>query len=87
MCPDVGVQMYADDTVVYVAGKNPDAASSILTRTLEKVSDWLKSSCLTLNQKKTKYLCFSLKRSTSSNNLNIEMNGEPTEQGEEENIV
>lgn len=61
-CPDIGLQMYADDTVFDVSGKTCDYVADKLTKNLEKVSAWLDASCLTLNTKKTKSVCFSIKK-------------------------
>jgi len=44
VCPEVGLQMYADDTVVYVSGKSPAVIGSTLTKSLEKLSNWLNKS-------------------------------------------
>ena len=74
VCPEVGLQMYADDTVVYVSGESPVVIGSTLTKSLEKVFNWLKKSCLTLNLRKTKSMCFSITRKWIINDLNIKMN-------------
>jgi len=52
--PEFGLQMYGDDTVVYVFGKSPAVIGSTLTKSFEKVFNWLNKSCLTLNLRKTK---------------------------------
>lgn len=60
VCPEVGLQLYADDTMVYVADKNRAVIGSKLTKSLQKVSVWLNRSCMTLNTKKTKSMRFSI---------------------------
>ncbi len=53
VCPEVQVQMYADDTIVYTYAKTKEQAAIKLTAAWNKVSDWLCHSCLTLNVSKT----------------------------------
>lgn len=72
MCPEVQVQMYADDTVVYTHAKTKEHAAKKLTAALKEVSDWLYRSCLTLNVSKTVWMFFSIKK----NEEHILVNGE-----------
>ncbi len=58
VCPEVQVQMYADDTVVYTYAKIKEQAAIKLTAALNKVSDVI----LTLNVSKTVGMCFSIKK-------------------------
>ena len=51
-CPGVSCQMYADDTVIYASAKTASMAAAQLTQELEKISNWLESSQLTLNVQK-----------------------------------
>ncbi len=44
VCPDASLQMYADDTVIYVSSKNCVEIEEKLSRNLEKVSAWLDAS-------------------------------------------
>lgn len=87
VCPEVGLQMYADDTVVYVSGKSPVVIGNTLTKSLEKVSNWLNKSCLTLNLRKTKSMCFSIQRTRIINDLDVKMNGELIDQVEQEKYL
>ena len=59
VCPSVNIQMYADDTVLYVHGKNKQQTVTKLTAALVHVSDWLTNSCLHLNTNKTVCMYFS----------------------------
>lgn len=61
VCSSVSIQMYADDTVLYVHGKNKQQAANILTEVLVHVSDWLSNSYLHLNISKTVCMYFSQK--------------------------
>ena len=51
-CPGAGLQMYADDTVIYAYGKTALAVTNQLSKHLETTARWLENSCLTLNVKK-----------------------------------
>ncbi len=42
---DASLQMFADDTVIYVSVKNCVETEGKLSRNLEKVSAWLDASC------------------------------------------
>lgn len=57
-CKGVDVQLYADDTVLYVHGKNALIAAEKLTHAMQGVVQWLEQSCLTLNISKTKGMFF-----------------------------
>jgi len=52
-CPDVFVQMYTDDTVVYAHGRNIAQVVEKLTNSMDSITAWLKHSCLQLNTSKT----------------------------------
>ena len=58
VCQDVNTIMYADDTVLYTHGKNVTEVAVKLTKAMNKVSDWLYNSCLTLNVEKTVTMFF-----------------------------
>uniref|UniRef100_A0A8C8E3R6 Reverse transcriptase domain-containing protein n=1 Tax=Oryzias sinensis TaxID=183150 RepID=A0A8C8E3R6_9TELE len=67
-CPDVSVQMYADDTVVYAHGSNSSQVAEKLTNAMVNITAWLKYSCLQLNTSKTVAMFFT----KSDNNLTAE---------------
>jgi len=50
--PELNVQMYADDAVIFIHGKNTEMISSCLSNALDKVQHWLNNICLQLNVKK-----------------------------------
>uniref|UniRef100_A0A3Q3LKN7 Reverse transcriptase domain-containing protein n=1 Tax=Labrus bergylta TaxID=56723 RepID=A0A3Q3LKN7_9LABR len=58
MCDDVGTLMYADDTVLYACGKDPEQVAAKLSLAMEQVIEWLRYSCLTLNTDKTVVMYF-----------------------------
>ncbi|KAK0138886.1 RNA-directed DNA polymerase from mobile element jockey [Merluccius polli] len=57
-CQDCEVIMYADDTVIFVKGKDHSDAAAQLTRAMVKISDWLHNCCLQLNNTKTVAMFF-----------------------------
>ena len=76
ICPEVHIQMYADDTVIYTHAKTREQAAAKLTAVLTKVSDWLTLSCLTLNVSKTVGMYFSIKRNITQHQPDICFLGE-----------
>lgn len=50
---------YADDTALLFYGDTWDSVRSNAERELSKIANWLDSNLLTLNAKKTNYICFS----------------------------
>ena len=49
---DMGIYLYADDTVVYVCGNNLVTIQSDLQRRLDLLSGWCDKNKLTVNTKK-----------------------------------
>ncbi|XDV36142.1 hypothetical protein PO909_005986 [Leuciscus waleckii] len=84
VCPEVGLQMYADDTVVYVSGKSPVVPFQSLTFDVTHLR-WVQDRAL--NLRKAKSMCFSIKRTRIINDLNIKMNGELIDQVEQEKYL
>ena len=56
------VVLYADDTAIFVSGKNIEDIQGKLNSDLERISAWLYANKLTLNAKKQKQ-CFSVQTS------------------------
>ena len=69
--PGIGLQIYVCDAVVHVSGKTCDAFADKLTKKFEKVSALPNASCLTLNTKKTKSICFSIKKQPATDSFNV----------------
>ncbi len=65
VCPEVEIQLYADDTVLYAHGSTKQQAAEKLTKALDGVAAWLNKACLKLNTSKTVGLFFSKKPTTS----------------------
>ena len=59
VCKTVKMQLYADDTVLYVHAKTKSEAAAILSGAMVPVSHWLHDACLHLNTKKTVCMFFS----------------------------
>lgn len=76
VCPDVSVQMYADDTVVYVHGKNISQVAEKLTKSMDNITAWLKQSCLQLNTSKRVEMFFTKSNKNFSVEPNIFVSGE-----------
>ena len=53
LCLKKGVYMYADDTSVYVTGKDVNELNACLNMELEEVSKWCNTNKLVINQLKT----------------------------------
>ena len=70
--------LFADDTNIFVRGKNLDAIQSIMNEELKSLSKWLKVDKLSLNIKKTHFMLFSSKRKYSEN-VDIKIDGQKIE--------
>ena len=54
---------FADDSNMFISGKNPDELIDIMNEEMVKIVDWLKLNRLSLNLKKTHFILFRKKRS------------------------
>ena len=69
------IQLYADDTVLFVKGKNENEINESLQIILNKFSDWCNQNKLSINPDKTKYMCFGTRqRLKKCKNLCFTMN-------------
>ena len=59
--------LFADDTNVFLTGKNVDQMIEIMNGELNKVFLWLNSNKLSLNVKKTQFMVFSLRKRIITN--------------------
>ena len=55
------VSLYADDTVLYLSGKNLDEVVTIIQDDLVLLSNWCSKNRLTINCKKTKYCIYGMR--------------------------
>ena len=60
--------MFADDTNVFITGKNIDTMIALMNDELQKIAEWLQVNKLSINIKKTQYMIFSLKSTIITNN-------------------
>ena len=68
--------LYADDTVLYISGKEIREMVELLQEDLGTYSNWCSKNFLTLNVKKTKYVIFGTSQRTKSiNNCELYLNG------------
>lgn len=56
---DVEIQLFADDTLIYVIGKDIDIITDTLNKVLEHVCKWLTKNNLCLNTEKSKFMILS----------------------------
>jgi len=65
VCPHSNIQMYADDTVIYLHGSNLGDVAKELTTSMANVTTWLTQCCLQLNISKTVCMFFTKRNSDS----------------------
>jgi len=64
--------LYADDTTLYVTGKNISSLYNYMNSDLTVLADWFKANKLMLNTTKTKYMIFTHKGIQQISTLNID---------------
>ena len=62
------ILLFADDTNVFITGKNIDTMIALTNDELQKIAEWLQVNKLSINIKKTQYMIFSLKTTIITNN-------------------
>ena len=60
--------LFADDTNVFITGKNIDTMIALMNDELQKIAEWLQVNKFSINIKKTQYMIFSLKTTIITNN-------------------
>ena len=73
ICNNAFMYMFADDSNLFLTGKNLREMESNINRELTILSDWLKSNKLSLNIKKTHYILFHPGRKKPPFKLNIKI--------------
>ena len=58
------VHMYADDTIIYLSGRNTAEIEQSLQADLNNLAQWCSSNILTINTKKTKSITFGTPQQT-----------------------
>ena len=72
---DCEVESFADDTIVYVSGKDENTTVAVLNSTLEKVSEWFTSQSLPLNEKKSVAMLVRGGRKKAAGDCCVKVNG------------
>ena len=72
--------MFADDTNVFISGKDPIAIANQINVELNTIVEWLRSNRLSLNIGKTNYMLFSPTRSKPTPELQLKIDGSTLEQ-------
>ena len=67
--------LFADDTNVFIAGKNLKNIVSKMNNGLVEIVDWLKANRLSLNVNKTNFMLFNRNNKINTSDLNINING------------
>ncbi len=67
------VNLFADDTLLYVYGNDMEEMSERMSRDLKRIEDWLKANKLKVNEQKTKVM--QLQSGRTSDVVNLTMNG------------
>ena len=75
------IHLYADDTVIYISGKDSNGMQRLLQEDLDKFADWSTTNKLSVNTAKTKLMAFSPKTNkTKCKNVRLVLNGESLQQ-------
>ena len=72
------IQLYADDTVIFVSDNDPETAARLLQPSLNKFALWCSSNKLSLNVKKTKLMTFGTRqRVKKAKEVKVSINAKP----------
>lgn len=74
---DVTINLFADDTLLYISGKNIEEITNKMNGELKCIVDWLNSNKLKLNVKKTK--CMLINNKSGFNDVDVLIDGEKIE--------
>jgi len=75
VCKDLCYVLFADDTNLFMSGKNLDVLYRSMNLSLDKVVLWLNSNKLSLNVKKTHYVLFTTKKRKDIPVNSLKLNG------------
>ena len=75
VCTDLYSVLFADDTNLFISGKEIEPLYSSMNTALGKIVTWLQSNKLSLNVLKTHYMLFTLKKNKDISNLTLKLNG------------
>ena len=77
-CTDADVNLFADDTSVYVTDKSPSGLQARLQAVVHQLASWFDSWALTVNHRKSAMMVLTTRRSVPS--LHISLSGESVNQ-------
>ena len=78
---DVNLSLYADDTVLYVSGKDIGICVQKMQENLDRFAEWRRLNALKINAEKTKVLIFGTsKRVKKAGLIRLTINNEPIQQ-------
>ena len=63
--------IFADDTTIYTTGRDVALLSNNMNKDLEQLSHWFKTNNLSRNISKTKYIIFTLNKTTGDDKLKL----------------
>ena len=69
------VNLYADDTTIYFASKDPSHVQSALTSDLENIASWIDNNYLKMNVSKTQLMTLRRKRSKPPADISLQLRG------------
>lgn len=69
--------VFADDTTLFLKGKDLQQMASVINTELSSVCLWLRTNKLSINVSKTHYIHFTLNRNTRNTPLNINIDNQP----------
>jgi hypothetical protein len=67
--------LYADDTNIFMSGRDIDTMTALFNNDLASLTEWLRSNRLSLNLSKTHSMIFSTNRALRDSTLSLLMNG------------
>jgi len=73
--PKLKSVIFADDTTLFLSGKDLSEIECELNSELKKLSQWFESNKLSINIKKTHYMLFSLHKNLPSRLIDVKING------------
>ena len=73
--PDQNVKLFAGDTNLFIASKNPDHLNTIANAAINDLNRWFIANRLSLNPDKTCYMVFLPNRGGSSAHFCVQLNG------------
>ena len=74
VCSTVVPLLFADDTSLFITGKNLSSIMNAMNHELINITEWLNVNKLSLNIKKTHYMVFNIAKKNVKTSVNINVN-------------